>query len=172
MGTNYYAPNSGYRGYSESVRAYEAKQEGKFPKTTFKRHYGISEKKFIELENRGVIYNSEWHHTSKFFNKTKFYAIENIILFYILIGKKQKAYELYKEKQKEIERILRKPTPHRTSGNAKKFKFEAGMYFFTNKIRIKVGEIVQYKGVNLECYHLTKTKKIAQFTFVNKKHTF
>jgi len=89
MGTNYYAPNSGYRGYSESVRAYEAKQEGKFPKTTFKRHYGISEKKFIELENRGVIYNSEWHHTSKFFNKTKFYAIENIILFYILIGKKQ-----------------------------------------------------------------------------------
>jgi len=69
--------NSGYIGYSQSKRSLSAKNEGRYPKTLFKKYYSISEKKFKELEDRGVIYISEWHHTSKFGNKTNFYSIDD-----------------------------------------------------------------------------------------------
>ena len=75
--------NSGYIGYSESVRSYNAKKDGKYPKTVFKKEYSITEKKFKELEERGVISISEWHHTSKFGNKTDFWAVNDFVLFYL-----------------------------------------------------------------------------------------
>jgi hypothetical protein len=66
--------NSGYVGYSMSVRAAEARRDGKFPKTDFKREYGMSDKVLSELVSFGYIDNSEWHHTSKFGNRTTFYS--------------------------------------------------------------------------------------------------
>ena len=66
--------NSGYVGYSMSKRAAEAKEEGRYPKTEFKREYHITAKSLDMLTSLGFIDNSEWHHTSMYGNKTPFYG--------------------------------------------------------------------------------------------------
>lgn len=66
--------NSGYVGYSMSKRAAEAKEEGRYPKTEFKREYHITAKSLDMLTSLGFINNSEWHHTSMYGNKTPFYG--------------------------------------------------------------------------------------------------
>lgn len=92
--------NSGYIGCSESVRSANAKANGKYPKTLFKKTYGLSEKKFNELVSNGTIGVTEWHHTSKFGNKTQFYEplVEQWRFLY-RIGCRSEAYDEYiKEK--------------------------------------------------------------------------
>lgn len=68
--------NSGYVGYSMSKRAAEARENGRFPKTDFKKEYGLTDKAFDALVEVGIIDDSEWHHTSKFGNRTTFYGWE------------------------------------------------------------------------------------------------
>lgn len=68
--------NSGYSGYSMSKRAIEARNDGKYPKTDFRRIYHLTEKSFAALLELGYINNSEWHHTSSYGNRTTFYAWE------------------------------------------------------------------------------------------------
>lgn len=65
--------NSGYVGYSMSKRALKARNEGSFPKTDFKKEYSIATSHFDYLLKAGIIYVSEWHHTSRYGNKTDFY---------------------------------------------------------------------------------------------------
>ena len=65
--------NSGYVGYSMSKRAARAKADGKFPKTEFKREYGVSTKLFEILDKLHIISATEWHHTSMYGNQTDFY---------------------------------------------------------------------------------------------------
>ncbi len=76
--------NSGYVGYSMSKRAAEAREEGRFPKTDFKKEYGLNETTFNALVDAGIIESGEWHHTSKYGNKTAFYgwAEEGFAEFY------------------------------------------------------------------------------------------
>lgn len=117
--------NSGYIGYSESVRSAEAKRNGKFPKTLFKKEYGLTEKKFQELLKRGIIYVSEWHHTSKFGNKTEFYDIDNKILFDLLKGDKKAALEAYK-KTRNYEKPVKKQVKKEVNySSSKAFKKES-----------------------------------------------
>lgn len=71
---HYYGGNSGYYGYSMSRRAVEARSEGRFPKTDFKKQYGVSAAAFDILVDLDVINDSEWHHTSMYGNKTTFYS--------------------------------------------------------------------------------------------------
>ena len=66
--------NSGYVGYSMSKRAAEAREEGRFPKTDFKKEYNMPGRTLDALVAAGIIDNGEWHHTSKFGNKTVFYG--------------------------------------------------------------------------------------------------
>lgn len=82
--------NSGYVGYSMSKRAASAREEGRYPKNDFKKIYGISDKVLDKLIYLGYISNNEWHHTSKFGNKTIFYSWEN------------EAYKIYYESNKNI----------------------------------------------------------------------
>lgn len=65
--------NSGYVGYSMSKRAARAREEGRYPKTDFRKEYGVTAKSFDELVDAKIIASGEWHHTSKFGNETKFY---------------------------------------------------------------------------------------------------
>ena len=65
--------NSGYVGYSMSKRAARAREEGRYPKTNFRKEYGVTAKSFDELVDAKIIASGEWHHTSKFGNETKFY---------------------------------------------------------------------------------------------------
>ena len=94
--------NSGYVGYSMSKRAAEARAEGRFPKTDFKKEYGVTEKSFNALVEAGIINNREWHHTSMYGNKTTFYGWEEPVYA-----------EYYKEHKKEIDKVV---------GEVEKFK--------------------------------------------------
>lgn len=84
--------NSGYIGYSMSRRAAEAYEDGEMPKSKWTKKAmvaaikdacgeldleydpAIEKMKKVELFDT-FLYNSSWHHTSKFFNETDFYAI-------------------------------------------------------------------------------------------------
>lgn len=65
--------NSGYVGYSMSKRASRARSEGRFPKTDFKKEYGVTDNSLNALVEAGLIRNREWHHTSMYGNRTTFY---------------------------------------------------------------------------------------------------
>lgn len=68
-----YGGNSGYNGYSMSKRAEQARSNGKYPKTDFKKEYGLSEKLFKLFEKNKLIASYEWHHTSVYGNQTDFF---------------------------------------------------------------------------------------------------
>lgn len=87
--------NSGYVGYSMSKRAAQAREEGRFPKTDFKKEYGVTEKVLDALVKAGIVDNAEWHHTSMYGNKTPFY------------GWVDDAYaDVYAENKKTVKQIL------------------------------------------------------------------
>lgn len=155
--------NSGYIGYSESVRSYNAKKDGKYPKTVFKKEYSITEKKFKELEERGVISISEWHHTSKFGNKTDFWAVNDFVLFYLLTGQKEKAYNCYKNSKKNIG--YKYTYNKKSRENARKLLNEATEFFIG---KVEIGEEVIYRGVKMKCNHKTKHRKAPCFEFIKK----
>ena len=67
-------PRFGYIGYSMSKRAHQARMEGRYPKTDFKKEYDMPQPTLDALVQAGVIDGSEWHHTSKAYNKTTFYG--------------------------------------------------------------------------------------------------
>jgi hypothetical protein len=72
--SNPYGGNSGYVGYSMSKRAAEAREEGRYPKSDFKKVYDMPQATLEALVNAGVINDKEWHHTSVYGNKTTFYG--------------------------------------------------------------------------------------------------
>lgn len=82
--------NSGYVGYSISKRGHQAKKEGRYPKTQLCKEYGISPRDFNEALDLGIVSRSEWHHTSKFGNRTEFYELEDeLIAFLVLVNEKK-----------------------------------------------------------------------------------
>lgn len=88
--------NSGYVDYSMSKRALRARNEGALPKTDFKKEYGLTAQLFDMLDKLGIIYVSEWHHTSKFGNRTNFYR-----------WTEDEYIGIYQEKGKEIRKLTR-----------------------------------------------------------------
>lgn len=92
-----YGGNSGYVGYSMSKRADEARKQGRFPKTDFKKEYGVTSKVLEALVKAKVISDNEWHHTSMYGNKTTFYEW----------GEKEYA-DFYAGNKKEIDDMARK----------------------------------------------------------------
>ena len=89
--------NRGYVGYSMSKRAANARNEGKLPKTDFKKEYGITGKLFNILEDIGVIGVQEWHHTSMYGNRTDFYGWED-----------KEDLGIWNERSEEIKALARK----------------------------------------------------------------
>jgi len=77
---------AGYNWHAgKSNNAVAAEEEGLVVKSkitaTWLQAHGITEKAgFIKfLIQAGKIYPTEWHHTSKFFNRTDYYSAEDII---------------------------------------------------------------------------------------------
>lgn len=64
--------NSGYVGYSMSERAEMAYNEGKLP-------YSKLPSWAKKIVDSGIVDTDEWHHTSKYGNKTKFYSAQNFL---------------------------------------------------------------------------------------------
>jgi hypothetical protein len=72
---------AGYNGYSKSNNAVHAENEGRYPLTIAAKilssYFGVSQKKVKEfLKEKGT---SEYHHTSKFYNVTYYYDVNEII---------------------------------------------------------------------------------------------
>ena len=88
--------NSGYVGYSLSKRGARAKEEGRYPKTEFKREYELNDKTFKILSDVGIISGNEWHHTSMYGNKTTFYKWDDESYFDTYDANKSKINSLVK----------------------------------------------------------------------------
>lgn len=88
--------NKGYVGYSMSKRAARARAEGRYPKTDFKKEYGLTENSLIAMADIGMIETGEWHHTSMYGNRTTFYGWAEPWMG-----------ESYAENKKEIDRLSR-----------------------------------------------------------------
>lgn len=86
---NPFGGNSGYVGYSMSKRAAKAREDGRYPKTDFRKEYGVSPKSFDALVDAGIIDNSEWHHTSVYGNKTTFYGWKGLGGYIYAANKKE-----------------------------------------------------------------------------------
>ena len=91
-----YGGNSGYIDYSMSKRAAGARANGRYPKTDFKKVYGLTDNVLAALVEMGYIDNREWHHTSKFGNRTVFYGWDDDIY-----------NEIYQQHKKEIDKLIR-----------------------------------------------------------------
>ncbi len=98
-----YGGNSGYVGYSMSKRAAQAREEGRFPKGDFKKEYGLTENAFKSLLDLGYIDDGEWHHTSKFGNKTTFYKWDEDYYKTIYDENKPEIDKLSRTKEEEKE---------------------------------------------------------------------
>lgn len=97
IGRKPFGGNSGYVGHSMSRRAAEAREEGRYPKTDFKRVYHIPEDVLRALVENRIIDNTEWHHTSSYGNRTTFYGWEN-----------QGALDYYQSNKDAIDQAVKK----------------------------------------------------------------
>lgn len=93
----YYGGNSGYQGYSKSIRAVNAEANGLRNKTQINPEFAsevieyIKEKtgQTIKVSSATIkrdlsfIRHDEWHHTSKYGNKTYYYSVETVGDYYI-----------------------------------------------------------------------------------------
>ena len=84
-----------------SKRAQQARNNGIFPKTDFKKEFGISERIFKVLEEKKIVYVSEWHHTSKAGNRTNFYSWRDNSDLGIWINKESEINSLVRKIKKE-----------------------------------------------------------------------
>ena len=65
---------SGYQYFSKSNNAIEAEQYGRFPASILARRIGVKCKAI-----KALMVPSEWHHTSKHYNKTNYYDEEEAL---------------------------------------------------------------------------------------------
>lgn len=151
---------AGYNGYSMSNNAVEAYKSGAKPLSKWKKDDFISyaEENFSNKENyvekieelkkiniAGLkdkfLYNSSWHHTSKEYNKTNFYSIDEIEF--------EEFFETENEKREKEEKRLKlfaenleKIKIEEQEKAKKKAEAEAKMKNFVNfkKENLKIGE--------------------------------
>lgn len=111
-----------------SMRAVQARNEGRYPKTDFKKVYGLTESVLQTLLSMGWIDNSEWHHTSKFGNKTVFYGWEDDIYKEVYQQHKQEFDKLVRKKDDNIADIFREYAEPYFEEKRRKEELERGMY--------------------------------------------
>ena len=109
---DWYGGNSGYEGYSKSKRAVEAEERGLRSASQMNGEFakqvnGIIEERTGEPSKLTLkdikkvlpdIKADEWHHTSKFGNKTNYYSAENVASYFA----KDPETELQERKEREI----------------------------------------------------------------------
>lgn len=155
--------NSGYVGYSMSKRAAEAKEEGRYPKTEFKREYHITEKSLDMLTRLGFIDNSEWHHTSMYGNKTPFYGWAEDELADDYLKHKKEIDTLCKG----IDPKTKQPLIEKVEKPQYEYKFELPQY---NEAATAANPIIEWRHKQIEKYdQFTGFKGYAYETKEKKK---
>lgn len=126
----YYGGNSGYVGYSMSRRAAVARQEGRFPKGDFRSEYNITLNSFNLLVKIGVINNTEWHHTSKYGNRTIFYSWLDDNFLSIYTDNKNEIDKLSLEWHKNNQKLRENYAyPNRYSYKGEEYDKETATYY-------------------------------------------
>lgn len=155
--------NSGYVGYSMSKRAAEAKEEGRYPKTEFRREYHITAKSLDMLTSLGFIDNSEWHHTSMYGNKTPFYGWAEDELADDYLKHKKEIDTLCKG----IDPKTKQPLIEKVEKPQYEYKFELPQY---NEAATAANPIREWRHKQIEKYdHFTGFKGYADATEEEKK---
>ena len=155
--------NSGYVGYSMSKRAAEAKEEGRYPKTEFRREYHITEKSLDMLTRLGFIDNSEWHHTSMYGNKTPFYGWAEDELADDYLKHKKEIDTLCKG----IDPKTKQPLIEKVEKPQYEYKFELPQY---NEAATAANPIIEWRHKQIEKYdQFTGFKGYAYETKEKKK---
>lgn len=137
--------NSGYVGYSMSKRAAEAKEEGRYPKTEFRREYHITAKSLDMLTSLGFIDNSEWHHTSMYGNKTPFYGWAEDELADDYLKHKKEIDTLCKG----IDPKTKQPLIEKVEKPQYEYKFELPQY---NEAATAANPIIEWRHKQIEKY--------------------
>ena len=155
--------NSGYVGYSMSKRAAEAKEEGRYPKTEFRREYHITAKSLDMLTSLGFIDNSEWHHTSMYGNKTPFYGWAEDELADDYLKHKKEIDTLCKG----IDPKTKQPLIEKVEKPQYEYKFELPQY---NEAATAANPIIEWRHKQIEKYdQFTGFKGYADATEEEKK---
>ena len=155
--------NSGYVGYSMSKRAAEAKEEGRYPKTEFRREYHITAKSLDMLTSLGFIDNSEWHHTSMYGNKTPFYGWAEDELADDYLKHKKEIDTLCKG----IDPKTKQPLIEKVEKPQYEYKFELPQY---NEAATAANPIIEWRHKQIEKYdQFTGFKGYAEATEEEKK---
>ena len=155
--------NSGYVGYSMSKRAAEAKEEGRYPKTEFRREYHITAKSLDTLTSLGFIDNSEWHHTSMYGNKTPFYGWAEDELADDYLKHKKEIDTLCKG----IDPKTKQPLIEKVEKPQYEYKFELPQY---NEAATAANPIIEWRHKQIEKYdQFTGFKGYAYETKEKKK---
>lgn len=155
--------NSGYVGYSMSKRAAEAKEEGRYPKTEFRREYHITAKSLDMLTSLGFIDNSEWHHTSMYGNKTPFYGWAEDELADDYLKHKKEVDTLCKG----IDPKTKQPLIEKVEKPQYEYKFELPQY---NEAATAANPIIEWRHKQIEKYdQFTGFKGYAYETKEKKK---
>lgn len=111
LGRNWYGGNSGYIGYSKSKRAAEAERRGLRNKSQMNREFLEEVNELLPPERRVTLKKikenldnmryDEWHHTSKYGNKTYYYSAETVAEYFEENSDERKEEKRNKEKHKE-----------------------------------------------------------------------
>lgn len=115
--------NRGYVGYSMSVRAEEAYDNGEMPLSKWtkgtilsaiERETEVSPDRFKRLSvktlKENFLYRSSWHHTSRMYNRTDFYSLDVTLVESIT---DKEIEDLYLEERKPSPIEKKEPTEYR-----------------------------------------------------------
>jgi len=145
VNSKYQIHSQGYDGWSKSNRALEAEKEGKYPITqaaqilSKKLGWPVTKTKALLL----TLGTKEWHHTSKFYNETKYYDISD---------------KWIKENKKDIDSFQYNPSKQ----DNKEIWFKCWNFEKTNDLRKWDWTLTNREGNN--CYKFDKVKpKIQKF---------
>lgn len=88
----YFGGNSGYVGYSKSKRAVQAEEDGKRSLSNIDNEFAEKVSALVGKPIKattikkdiksGDIKTNEWHHTSMYGNKTKYYSVDDVAEYY------------------------------------------------------------------------------------------
>lgn len=111
LGRDWYGGNSGYIGYSKSKRAVEAERRGLRNKSQMNREFLEEVNELLPTERRVTLKKikenldnmryDEWHHTSKYGNKTYYYSAETVAKYFEENSDERKEEKRNEEKHKE-----------------------------------------------------------------------
>lgn len=178
--------NSGYVGYSKSKRAVAAEVQGLRNKSQFDKDFKDEVNSILVANGYKAVTISkmktatkfvsadEWHHTSKFGNRTDYFSAETIANFFMVDNTEEDEEETKRRIEKEFDALLTKNIPYYyeylnspikvavfTACNGEKIAFKGGFNIHTI-------EETDSKEIKAAKRHFNNEKKALLFTW-NKK---